>query len=139
MDFRILGPLEVLEGERALSDAALAGFRALRIYSRSTVDQPRSPSLAASDRTRRSSATGVIVTRRLSRIRSTAVAGVAVVAVAAPAALADTPVADHPGITVPAAAGQLVGDPVGDRFRPISDTQLVGDPVGDRFRPISDT
>ena len=74
---------------------------------------------------------------RLTRIRSTAVAGLAVLAVAAPAAVADTPVADHPGVTVPAAAGQIVGDPVGDRVRPAAPNQLVGDPIGDRLRPAS--
>ena len=77
------------------------------------------------------------MTRRLSRIRSIAVAGLAVAAVAAPAAVADTPVADHPGVTVPAPAGQIVGDPVGDRVRPATDTQLVGDSIGDRLRPAA--
>ena len=75
------------------------------------------------------------MTRRVSRIRSIAAAVLAGAAVAAPAAVADTPVADHPGVTVPAAAGQIVGDPVGDRVRPAAQTQLVGDPIGDRLRP----
>jgi hypothetical protein len=74
------------------------------------------------------------VTRRFSRIRSTAALALAVAAVAAPAAVADGP-AFHRGVAVTARSAPLVGDPVGDRVQPAVDTQVVGDPVGDRLRP----
>jgi hypothetical protein len=75
------------------------------------------------------------VNRRLSRIRSTVVATLAVAAVAAPAALADTPTGqDQLAISGGSSAGQIVGDPVGDRVRPLADAQVAGDPVSDRVR-----
>jgi hypothetical protein len=78
------------------------------------------------------------VTRRFSRIRSTAVVALAAAAVAAPAAVADGPAFHHRAVVATAGSAPVVGDPVGDRVSPATDTQLVGDPVGDRIRPATD-